>query len=96
MGLLNFRCSFLHSFHSWKNIATRLFTFYFSVKEMYDYITKDQSMRMKPEGGIRNANVPECCNHITCALKNGKKQVMKINSQLTVQFYSDIIITSYG
>ena len=51
---------------------------------MYDYIMKDQSMRMKPkglvnwhpEGGIRNANVPECCNHITCALKNGKKQVM--------------------
>ena len=43
-------------------------------------------MRMKPEGlvnwhpegGIRNANVPECCNNITCALKNGKKQVMII------------------
>ena len=31
---------------------------------MYDYNTKDQSMRMTPEGGIRNANVPECYNHI--------------------------------
>ena len=48
---------------------------------MYDYNTKDQSMRMTPEGlvnwhpegRIRNANVPECYNHIICALKNGKK-----------------------
>ena len=51
---------------------------------MYDYNTKDQSMRMKPEGGIRNANVPECCNHITCALKNGKKQVIMTISMYTI------------
>ena len=51
---------------------------------MYDYNTKDQSMKMTPEGlvnwhpegGIRNANVPECYNHIICALKNGKKHIL--------------------
>ena len=50
---------------------------------MYDYMAKDKSMRIPPEGlvnwhpegGIRNANVltPESYNHIICALKNGKK-----------------------
>ena len=29
---------------------------------MYDYMTKDQSMRIPPKGGIRNANV---LSHIT-------------------------------
>ena len=47
-------------------------------------VAKEQSMRMTPEGlvnwhpegGIRNANVPESYNHIICALKNGKKHIM--------------------
>ena len=53
---------------------------------MYDYMAKEQSMRMPPEGlvnwhpegSIRNANVPESYNHIICALKNGKKHIMTI------------------
>ena len=34
MGLLKSHCRFLHSFHSWKNITTRLYMSHFSVKEM--------------------------------------------------------------
>ena len=51
---------------------------------MYDYNTKDQSMRMTPEGGIRNVNVPECYNHIICALKTGKKHIMNFTTFFSV------------
>ena len=41
-------------------------------------MTPEGLVNWHPEGGIRNANVPECYNHIICALKNGKKHIMRI------------------
>ena len=46
-----------------------------------DYKAKDQSMRIPPEEGIRNANVlthPVSYNHIIRALKHGKKHIMDV------------------
>ena len=56
---------------------------------MYDYNTKDQSMRIPPEGlvnwhpegGIRNANVLSVIITLYVPLKTAKKHIMGLSGQ---------------
>ena len=41
-------------------------------------MTPEGLVNWHPEGGIRNANVPECYNDIICVLKNGKTHIMVV------------------